>query len=144
VQADEHDVLARWGDRRIRRKQAGPDHHGANATEEEHDQDRDEVLDADHLVVEGQPEKAADTGLFDSLRNRLHRPAKQARQGVVEEADSDQEGGRGKEVPQDDTGVLVVFEPEQVAQPDAGKVRGDGEQNSRDGVVWNGESPFGH
>src|SRR4029077_1592853 len=118
--------------------------HRPDATEEQHDQDRDQVLHADYLVIEAQSEEAADASVFVGLADRRDRPAEEPLEGIIEKADAHQEGPGGEEVPEDDAGVLIVNQTELVAEPDAKKIGGDREQHTGDGVIWNRQSSLGY
>ena len=86
-------------------------------------------------MVQAQPEEATHPAIFVRVGERAHAPAEEPLEGVVQEADPGEEGHRGEDVPEDDPGVLVIVQAKQGAQPDAGKVARDGEQDPGDGIV---------
>ena len=95
-----------------RREQLGPDRHGQQAAGEEVDQHADQVLDADHLVVERVPEvpgEAADG--FPLLLKLRYRPAEHLPDQVVEHAEPDQPAEHQEGIAEHDRHVVAVGRP---------------------------------
>ena len=87
-------------------QQLGADQHRVEAADEEEDADPDQVLHADDLVVGAQAEVAPDP-LFLLLAQR-RRPAEQARDRVVGEAEADQEADHAEHVGEQQRDVVLV------------------------------------
>ncbi len=116
-------------------QQLGADQHRVDAADEEEHADPHQVLDADDLVVGAQAEVAADPAAL--LLAQRRGPPEQARDGVVGEAEADQEADHAAGVAEQQRHVVLVrgglvFEArpvDQVADPPAEVVAADPEDH---------------